>query len=76
MPSRSETRNRCTRAALIAALPGAFTMLARADEPAAPETPLAVHGYLSQAFAAGWNHQVLGIPIGGTADYRTAAVQL
>lgn len=36
---------------------------------------LAIHGYLSQAYAFSDPYQVLGIPKDGTADYRTAALQ-
>ena len=44
---------------------------------AAPSSPprLAVHGYLSQAYAAADDTPVLGIPEKGTTDYRTLALQ-
>jgi hypothetical protein len=37
---------------------------------------LSVHGYLSQAYAISDEHQIFGIPTGGTADYRDIALQL
>jgi hypothetical protein len=37
---------------------------------------LAVHGYLTQAYATADDHPLLGIPTDGTTDYRTAALQL
>lgn len=40
------------------------------------EHRLELHGYLSQAYAASRDHQLLGIPTDGTADYRTAALQI
>ena len=40
------------------------------------ERAIAIHGYLSQAFAISDGHQVLGIPKQGTFDYRTAALQV
>lgn len=50
---------------------------ARAEDPA-PATPskLAVHGYLTQAYAISDGHTILGIPEEGTTDYRTLALQL
>jgi hypothetical protein len=36
---------------------------------------LSIHGYLSQAWAVSDDHQIFGIPTGGTADYRDLAVQ-
>lgn len=36
---------------------------------------LSVHGYLSQAYAISDDHQIFGIPTGGTADYRDLALQ-
>lgn len=36
---------------------------------------LSVHGHLTQAFGMSEQHQVLGIPEKGTADYRAAALQ-
>jgi hypothetical protein len=36
---------------------------------------LTVHGYLSKAYATASEHQLYGIPTGGTFDYRTAALQ-
>jgi hypothetical protein len=43
-------------------------------ESASPKVTL--HGYLSQAYATTNRHQIFGIPKDGTADYRTAALQL
>lgn len=37
---------------------------------------ITVNGYLSQAYAISDGNQILGIPKQGTADYRTAAVQM
>ena len=34
-----------------------------------------LHGYVSQAYAVSDEHQILGIPTGGTADYRDLALQ-
>lgn len=42
--------------------------------PKAPERSLVVHGYLSQAYVRSYDHQVIGIPSGGTSDYRRAAL--
>ena len=50
--------------------------LALATPAAAQETKLQVHGYLTQAYGAAQGGTFLGIPEGGTADYRTAALQL
>jgi len=50
--------------------------LALASPAAAQETKLQVHGYLTQAYGAASGGTFLGIPEGGTADYRTAALQL
>lgn len=37
---------------------------------------LSVHGYVSQAYAVSDEHQIFGIPTGGTTDYRDLALQL
>jgi len=37
---------------------------------------LTFHGFLTQAYAQSDGHQFLGIPKDGTADYRTAALQI
>jgi hypothetical protein len=56
--------------------------LAAVISPAAPLTAqstfdrLSIHGYLTQAYAASDSHQVMGIPHGGTFDYRRAALLL
>ena len=39
-------------------------------------SPFSVHGYVSQAYAKSEDHQIFGIPPGGTADYRDLALQL
>ena len=39
-------------------------------------TKLSIHGYVSQAWAVSDEHQIHGIPTGGTTDYRDAALQL
>lgn len=77
MPIWPETRRKrpLTQVAMALALPWMLAAPAAADEPEQPDAHLAVHGYLSQAYAAAWNHQFLGIPPGGTSDYRTTALQ-
>ena len=37
---------------------------------------ITLHGFLTQAYARSDGHQFLGIPEEGTADYRTAALQI
>jgi hypothetical protein len=39
-----------------------------------PEQRLLIHGYFSQAYANSEDHQLIGIPDGGTFDYRRMAV--
>lgn len=50
------------------------------EEPAAEEEEaglkVGIHGYLTQAYAQSDGHQIFGITEDGTADYRTAAVQI
>ncbi|HEX6088306.1 MAG TPA: hypothetical protein VF266_27490 [Thermoanaerobaculia bacterium] len=43
----------------------------------APEwlSKFSIHGYISQAYAVSEEHQILGIPTGGTTDYRDLALQ-
>ena len=53
-----------------------LVLFALATPAAAQETKLQVHGYLTQAYGAAHGGTFLGIPEGGTADYRTAALQL
>lgn len=43
---------------------------------AAQEVKLQVHGYLTQGYGAASGGTYLGIPKSGTADYRTAALQI
>jgi hypothetical protein len=45
-------------------------------EPEDQPSRLAIHGFLSQAYARSDGHQVLGITHGGTTDYRQAAIQI
>lgn len=57
----------------------ATMLLASAGTVAAQQSPLerlSVHGFLTQAFGVTDDYQYLGMPTRGTADYRTAAVQL
>jgi hypothetical protein len=56
---------------------------AHAEEPPAASgemglfgAKIAIHGYLSQAYAFSDGNQIVGIPKQGTADYRTAALQI
>jgi hypothetical protein len=44
------------------------------EEPTGPK--ITIHGYLSQAYARTDGGEILGIPAEGTADYRTAALQI
>jgi hypothetical protein len=50
------------------------------EEPAAEEEEtglkVGIHGYLTQAYAQSDGHQFFGITEDGTADYRTAALQI
>ncbi len=50
------------------------------SEPAAEEEEaglkIGIHGYLTQAYAQSDGHQIFGITEDGTADYRTAALQI
>ena len=58
-----------------AALPVAFVALSAASlQGQSLLDRLAIHGYLTQGYAASDSHQVLGIPKGGTFDYRRAAL--
>jgi hypothetical protein len=45
-----------------------------AEPTPAPEQRLVIHGYFSQAYANSQDHQLIGIPDGGTFDYRRMAV--
>jgi hypothetical protein len=61
-----------SRAGHCALLAGLF-----AAQPIAAQTladRLSIHGYLTQAYAISDSHQVVGIPHGGTFDYRRAAL--
>lgn len=64
---------RTTGAALATMLLGSFGTVAAQQSHL---ERLSVHGFLTQAFGISDDHQYLGIPTRGTADYRTAAVQL
>jgi hypothetical protein len=52
------------------------------EEPAAPaadepfDTKVSIHGYLSQAYAQSDGNEIAGTTESGTADYRTAAIQI
>ena len=39
------------------------------------ESPFSIYGFLTQGFAATESVPIMGIPMGGTADYRALAVQ-
>jgi len=54
----------------------AFTSAVTAQDAPPAESKIAIHGYLTQAYARSEGHQILGIPEDGTSDYRTAALQL
>jgi hypothetical protein len=47
-----------------------------ANEPEVFSPEVVIHGYLTQAYAFSDGHQIIGIPKQGTADYRTAALQV
>lgn len=49
---------------------------AAADEPSLSNPRITFHGYLTQAYTQSDGFTILGIPEDGTADYRTAAVQI
>lgn len=70
---------------LLSSLAGSSGLLAQdepaaQDEPVAEETPggpkITIHGYLTQAYARSDGGEIQGIPEEGTADYRTAALQI
>ena len=55
----------------------ALGMLAAASTPVMSQAiidNLAIHGYLTQGYAIADSHQIVGIPKGGTFDYRRAAI--
>ncbi|HEV8579017.1 MAG TPA: hypothetical protein VGX68_08020 [Thermoanaerobaculia bacterium] len=52
------------------------TAAASSQEEEASGPKITIHGYLSQAYAATDGNQIAGIPEEGTADYRTAALQI
>ena len=57
----------------------ALGALAAAPTPARSQTltdNLAIHGYLTQGYSIADSHQIVGIPKGGTFDYRRAAILL
>jgi hypothetical protein len=64
---------------LLAGLQGAV-VFAQEDPAPAEEAPtgpkITIHGFLTQAYGQSDGHQFLGINEDGTADYRTAAVQI
>jgi hypothetical protein len=49
---------------------------AQAQEESSGGVKITFHGYLTQAYAQSDGHQFLGITEDGTADYRTAALQI
>jgi hypothetical protein len=65
---------------LLAGAAGALISLAvspaAGQEPPPSDGRLAIHGYLTQAYARSSGAPLLGIPEDGTTDYRTAALQL
>ena len=68
---------RCAIVVLAAALCAAD---AGAQQTPAQQIPrwlskLSVHGYVAQAYAVSSDHQIFGIPTGGTTDYRDLALQ-
>jgi hypothetical protein len=56
----------------------AFALSSTAEAQQLPRwlSKFSVHGYLSQAYAVSDEHQIFGIPTGGTTDYRDLALQL
>jgi hypothetical protein len=64
---------RATGVAVATMVLGSFGTVAAQQSPL---ERLSVHGFLTQAFGISDDHQYLGIPTRGTADYRTVAVQL
>jgi hypothetical protein len=74
-------RNRLLAACLFVSSVLAGGSLLRAQEEPAPAAEatgpkITFHGYLTQAYARTNGNQILGIPEEGTADYRTAALQV
>ncbi|HYU33838.1 MAG TPA: hypothetical protein VEW48_16925 [Thermoanaerobaculia bacterium] len=71
---------------LLALLATGRTGAQEADPPSSPsaesadaedtEPKITIHGYLSQAYAQSNGHQMIGITKDGTADYRSAALQI
>jgi hypothetical protein len=65
------------RVHLRALLLASFASVVALAQPAMAQSlsdKLAVHGYLTQGYAASDGHQVVGIPHNGTFDYRRAAL--
>jgi hypothetical protein len=67
--------------ALTACAAGFSALSAQEPSPAPVETSasgpkITIHGFLSQAYAKSDGHQILGIASQGTADYRSAALQI
>src|ERR1044071_6876430 len=64
---------------ILSSLAGSFGLLAQ-EETAPAEAPtgpqITIHGYLTQAYARSDGAEIQGIPEEGTADYRTAALQI
>jgi hypothetical protein len=60
----------------LAAFGVALASSAGAEDPPTPaESKLAIHGYLTQGYAASDGVQLIGIPHDGTVDYRRVALQ-
>jgi len=76
-----EIRSLATSLALAACLAGVSALSAQEAPPAPAETTVSgpkitIHGFLSQAYTKSDGHQILGISDQGSADYRSAALQL
>ena len=67
--------NRYIAGQLSAAIALATIMATPGIAQSPADSKLSVNGFLSQAYARSSGHQVLGIPLEGTSDYREAALQ-
>lgn len=54
---------------------GALLLATVAAIPAAAQTRVQVHGFLTQGYGSATDYPIYGISTGGTADYRTLALQ-
>jgi len=82
-PKRARRRGRtlAISLALAACVGGLSALSAQEASPAPAEAAVSgpkitVHGFLSQAYAKSDGHQILGISDQGSADYRSAALQI